>query len=215
MEWVKSRRASYAALTRAAVLEAARDAFVEHGFAATSIDDIARAAGVSKGAVYHHFASKEDLFAELFRRSQEAALDEATAQGAHIEPLWAQVHAIAGAFLSTYLSDPAARSLLRQSSSVLGLERCRRIDGELALPLITEVLRDLRARGELAPVPPEVTAQVILSVLCEAVSSIVAAPDPERALSEVRQVLHALLSGLRASPGNEDRPWTGGPTTAT
>ena len=68
------RREKYAALTKEAVLDAAKQLFVTEGFDATSVDDIARLSEVSKGAVYHHFSDKREVFAELFRATLASAV---------------------------------------------------------------------------------------------------------------------------------------------
>jgi AcrR family transcriptional regulator len=197
MSQVKSRRAEYAAMTRAGVLDAARALFVQNGYDATSMDDIARSSRVSKGAVYYHFADKQDLFAELFRATQASALEAAAEAAAPPGDPWGRVTAATEAFLATYLADSEARSLLRQSLPVLGFERCRAIDEEIALPLVRSMLEELRDGGEISPVPVAVTGRVIFSVLCEAASTIAAAPEPEVTFDEVRLVVGLLLSGLR------------------
>ncbi len=197
MTQVKSRRAEYAALTRTAVLDAARELFVQNGYEATSMDDIARSSRVSKGAVYYHFDDKQDLFAELFRATQAnaiAAAAEAVSRPGHP---WSRVEAATQAFLASYLADAEARSLLRQSLPVLGFERRRTIDEEIALPLVRGLLEELRDGGEIRPVPVAVTGRVIFSVLCEAASTIASAPEPEVTFDEVRSVVGLLLSGLR------------------
>jgi AcrR family transcriptional regulator len=197
---VRSRRAEYAALTHTAVLDAARLLFVQDGYEATSMDDIARSSRVSKGAVYYHFDDKQQLFAELFRSAQEAALRAAVEAASRPGEPWHRVEAATDAFLASYLADEEARSLLRQSLPVLGVERRRAIDEEIALPFIGAMLEELRDRGEIRPVPIAVTARVVFSVLCEAAGTIASAPEPEVTFDEVRVVVGLLLSGLRASP---------------
>jgi AcrR family transcriptional regulator len=197
MNQVKSRRAEYAALTRGAVLDAAQALFVQDGYEATSMDDIARSSRVSKGAVYYHFADKQDLFAALFRATQANALAAAAEAASQPGEPWSRVEAATDAFLANYLADADARSLLRQSLPVLGFERCRAIDEEVALPLVRGMLEELRDGGQIRPVPVAVTGRVIFSVLCEAASTIASAPEPEVTFAEVKSVVSLLLSGLR------------------
>ncbi|GAA3161789.1 MULTISPECIES: TetR/AcrR family transcriptional regulator [Streptomyces] len=168
---VKSRRAEHAALTRAALLDAAAELFAEKGFAATSIDDIATAARVSKGAVYHHFPDKKAIFDEVFRVVQGEVLDHvqeaavADTGGAERPPLETAVTAVES-FLSSYVTDARKRSLFRQSAGVLGVHRCRENYGELAHPLVLGLLEDLRSRGELQDVSREMAGSVIFGTLC-------------------------------------------------
>lgn len=197
---VKSRREEYAALTRAAVLEAAADLFAERGFDATSVDDIASTARASKGAVYHHFTDKRAIFDEVFRVSQQGVMTQteqavAALQGEENSP-WAISTAAVQGFLNSYVADVRKRSMLRQSAGVLGVRRCREIDDELALPLVMDLLKQLDERGELQPVPREMTAAVIFGTLCEAATSLAFAEHPDRAGKEAAQVVGYLLSGL-------------------
>ncbi|MEU3713671.1 TetR/AcrR family transcriptional regulator [Streptomyces catenulae] len=199
---VKSRRAEYAALTRAALLDAATELFAEKGFATTSIDDIATAARVSKGAVYHHFPDKKAIFDEVFRVGQGEVLahvrEEATAvdgDGA-ARPPWQVATTAVESFLGSYVTDARKRSLLRQSAGVLGVHRCREIDDELALPLVLGLLEELKARGELQDVSITMAGSVIFGTLCEAATSLALADDHEQAGREASQVVGYLLSGL-------------------
>ncbi|WP_406136714.1 TetR/AcrR family transcriptional regulator [Streptomyces sp. NBC_01089] len=197
---VKSRREEYAALTRAALLEASSELFVAKGFGPTSVDDIAAAARVSKGAVYYHFPDKRTIFDEVFRESQQAVMAhvaEAAASGQ--ESPWAIAEASVRAFLHSFEIDADKRSLLRQSAGVLGVERCREIDDELALPQMRFLLEVLENRGELQPVDLDTAATVIFGMLCEAATSVAFARNPKKAAREAGQVVVHLLSGLRKS----------------
>ena len=152
---------------------------------------------MSKGAVYYHFNNKQDTV----RRAVPGDPGERSG-GRGRSPSrpghpWSRVEAATHAFLASYLADAEARSLLRQSLPVLGFERCRAIDEEIALPLVRGLLEELRDGGEIRPVPVAVTGRVIFSVLCEAASTIASAPEPEVTFDEVRSVVGLLLSGLR------------------
>lgn len=196
MEDVKSRRERYAAMTRAAVLENARDLFVEHGFEATSVDDIARRAEVSKGAVYHHFSDKKLLFAELFSDVQQAAMQVVVAAAENADGNGERAVESARAFLRSYLADEEARTILRQAPSVLSQDRMREIDERIALPFVRDLLERLEASGQLQPVPIAATARMIFGVLCEATALVAERDDPVRAVEEAESVVLFMLSGL-------------------
>ncbi|MFB7601043.1 TetR/AcrR family transcriptional regulator [Streptomyces sp. NPDC056160] len=199
---VKSRRAECAAMTRAALLDAAAELFAEKGFDVTTIDEIATAARVSKGAVYHHFADKRAIFDEVFRVSQGEVLthvrkDVTAAAGADKDqPPWLVAVTAVQVFLDSYVADARKRSLLRQSAGVLGVHRCREIDDELALPLVLGLLEALQARGELQDVSIKMAGAVIFGTLCEAATSLALADDHEKAGREASQVVGYMLSGL-------------------
>jgi AcrR family transcriptional regulator len=196
-----SRRDMYAALTRTAILEAARKLFVKHGFDATSVDDIARESQLSKGAVYHHFHDKQQVFAEVYLDAEKVVV-EAVARAAMQPELtpWEQAETAARTALALYAADPDTRALLRQATSVLGAERTRILDAEVAMPLIQGLLAELSRLGQLLPMNIEVAGQLIFRLLAEGSMTISLADDPERASKDVEVVMLSMLTGLRAIP---------------
>lgn len=197
MSDVKSRRVAYAELTKAALLKCARELFIQNGFDRTSVDDIARRAQVSKGAVYHHFADKQSIFAELFRLEQ-AALIERIADGlALTDDPWVLVNATIRMFLNAYAGDSDSRAILHQAISVLGSDRAHQIDEELALPLVHTVLNELVRTGELRALPSATTSQLLFGLLCEAAIAVSRSVGPQETMHEVEEVVLHLLGGLR------------------
>jgi AcrR family transcriptional regulator len=200
-----SRREMYAAFTRTAVLDAAKALFVSKGFDATSVDEIAQASRTSKGAVYHHFADKREIFAEVFRTSQAEVMQAAFTAMPTAGTPWQQVDAATRAFLRGYVADDEARALLRQVMGVLGWDRVRAIDDEMALPIIRSMLKESVERGEATPVPIEATADLLFSLYCNAVLYIAAAPEPDRAARETEAAIFAMLDGLKTDRRTSDR----------
>lgn len=199
-----TRRGMHAELTRTAVLDAARTLFVAKGFDATSVDEIAQASQSSKGAVYHHFRDKQEIFAEVFRSSQSdimrAILPGALESMPEDASPWQQAMLAISAVLRCYVDNNEARVLLRESASALGWDRKQTVDEELALPLLRAVLNELIDAGEVVPVPVGVTAQLLYALLSTAGPIIAAAEDPAQAVSEIEPVLFSLLSGLHREP---------------
>lgn len=189
-----------AALTRAALLDAAKTLFVTKGFDATSIEDIAQLAQASKGAVYHHFSDKQEIFADVFRSSQavviQAAIDSMSGAG---QP-WDLVEATTQAFLRSYVADEDARALLRQVIGVLGRDRVRALDEEAALPFLRATLEEAVRTGQVRPTPIEATAELLFSLYCNAILFIAGAPDAARASSDVETVILFMLAGLKPTP---------------
>jgi AcrR family transcriptional regulator len=160
---VMNRRQEYKELTRAALLSAAAEQFADGGFAASGVDDIALAARVSKGTVYHHFADKADLFEAVFRKRQQQLLTEVTrATRRHLDP-WARLDAALSAYLRRAIADPAHRRLLQEAPVALGAQRCRDIDQELAIPAILAALTALDDAGELAQPATGMLARVLFA----------------------------------------------------
>jgi AcrR family transcriptional regulator len=194
-----NRREMYAAQTRAAVLEAARELFAERGFEATSVDDIARVSQSSKGAVYHHIRDKQEMFAEVFVESQEAVMLKAVAsmpQGNRTA--WESIELATKAFLQHYVAHDEARTLLRQALGVLGWDRMRDLDQRAAFPMLRATLEEAIGAGDARPVPVEAAAELLFSMFCNAVLFIAASNDADKAASEVESVVLMLLTGLRA-----------------
>ncbi len=191
------RRMEYKELTRAALLEAATELFAQRGFAASSIDDVAASARVSKGAVYYHFADKAELFEAVFRERQQQLIVKVTdAAGRHRDP-WKQLDVALGAYLEGTVADATQRALLQQAPAALGAERCRQVDEQLALPVLLAALNGLQQTGELVQPPTEMLARVLFSALCEAAMTAGTDPNPRRAQREARAALRAITAGLR------------------
>jgi AcrR family transcriptional regulator len=197
---VKRRRDEYKELTRAALLKAATEQFAEHGFAATTMDDIAMSARVSKGAVYYHFVDKAELFEAVFRDRQQQLLAKVGAAYARHSNPWRQLDAALGAYLQGTVADATQRALLQQAPAALGTERCRQIDEQLGLPLLLAALNALQESGELAPQPTEMLARVLFSALCEAAMTAGADPHTSAAQRQASAALRAITAGLRRQP---------------
>ena len=197
---VKGRREEYKELTRAAILEAAAEQFSERGFSTTTIDQVARTARVSKGAVYHHFADKAELFEAVFRdRQQHLLASVATAAAGRADP-WEQLDAALAAYVDGTVADNVHRSLLQQAPAALGAERCRQIDQQLGLPVLLAALDTLHRTGELAPQPTEMLARLLFSALCEAAMTAGADSQPSRGRGQATAALRAITAGLRRQP---------------
>lgn len=188
----------YAALTRTAILDAARKLFVQRGFDATSVDDIARESQLSKGAVYHHFRDKQQVFAEVYLDAEKTVITAvAEAAAAPDLPPWERAEVAARTSLALYAADPDTRALLRQATSVLGAERTRSLDAEVAMPLIEGLLSELSRLGLLQPMNIDVAAQLVFRLLGEGSMTIALAEDPAQASNDVETVTLAMLRGLR------------------
>jgi AcrR family transcriptional regulator len=194
---VKSRRELYAALTRSAVLDAARRLFVTQGFDETSVDDIARLAETSKGAVYHHFPDKQAIFVEVFKASQAEVIQSVAEHAARAGTAWEIFVESATSFVRAYLENADARSLLRQVLSVLGKTKAQSLDEELSLPALRAMLTELDRLGELRPMPIDTAAQMVYYLLCDAATTVATAADPADSASETIHVVLLMLGGLR------------------
>ncbi len=201
MPEVKSRRGEYTEATRRALLDAAATLFTERGFARTSLDDVAAVARVTKGAIYHHFASKPGLFEALF---DEVELSE---NGAARVAFEAESDPMAGtlAALDQFLlacSDPVYGTLVfREAPLALGWDAWRRCEEKYSYALLTDMLDALAAAGVIPSQYGEALPSIAFGMLGAAGQLLArtAEPDRERVRAECRMPFVALLTGLAAS----------------
>ncbi|MGL5444916.1 MAG: TetR/AcrR family transcriptional regulator, partial [[Mycobacterium] stephanolepidis] len=184
------RREWYAALTRAAIVDVARVQFVERGFEETSVDDIAEGAQVSKGAVYHHFKDKQEIFIDVYREATKGIIEDVVKVLVDV-PVgsWERIEAAASAVTRGYTNQAEPRSLVRQVMGVLGAERTQELEGELALPLIRTLLQEADEADLLSDVSIETASQLIFRVLCESSLLIANSDNPGKASAEVEVVM--------------------------
>ena len=178
------------------LLETARELFATKGFAETSIEDIVSRAGVTRGALYHHFGGKADIFRavvedeaeRLAKRLQRAALKE--------QDPWRQIEAGCLEFLDACL-DPAVRQIgLLDAPAVLGWQELREIDLRHSLALLLQSLEGAMAEGKLRRRPPAPLAHLLFGAMSEAGMLVARATDTRRAMKEVSREVRALLGGL-------------------
>jgi AcrR family transcriptional regulator len=193
----KRTQAERSAATRRALVAAARPLFTERGYAAVGTDEIARAAGVSRGALYHQFAGKEELFAAVYE-TVEAELAERLAGGLAGTPGDAAAVLRAGvdAWLAACAEPEVHRIVLIEAPAALGWERWRGIGRRYGVGLVEATVARLIEAGAVAEQPVRPLAHVLVGALEEAALYAARAPDREAATAEVRAALHAVLGGL-------------------
>jgi AcrR family transcriptional regulator len=195
---VKRTQAERSQATRDALIEAARPLFAERGYAAVGTEEIVRAAGVTRGALYHHFGGKRDLFEAVYERI-EVELAQRIAGGALNAGATAPLDAMrAGAemFLQAATEPEAQRIVLLDGPSVLGWDRWREIAAEHGLGLIEATLQAAIEAGAIAEQPVRPLAHVLMGALDEAAMLVARAEDPELMRAEVGRTLDTLLAGL-------------------
>jgi AcrR family transcriptional regulator len=184
--------------TRGALIAAARPLFAERGYAAVGTEEIVRAAGVTRGALYHHFGGKRDLFEAVYEQI-EAELAERIAAGALAANAGSPLEAMrAGAdmFLQACTEPEAQRIVLLDGPSVLDWDRWREIAAKYGLGLIEASLEAAIEAGAIAPQPVRPLAHVLMGALDEAAMLVARAEDPERMREEVGRTLDTLIGAL-------------------
>lgn len=195
---MKSKRtqADRTAATREALVAAARPLFAEHGYAAVSTDQIARAAGVTRGALYHQFAGKEEVFAAVFEQLEGEVADRLAAQLANVaDPAELLRDGIDG-WLAACAEPEVHRIVLIEAPAALGWQRWREIGQRYGVGLVEAAIQSLVEAGLLPEQPVRPLAHVLVGALEEAALYAASAPDRERATAEVRAALLQLMEGM-------------------
>jgi AcrR family transcriptional regulator len=196
----KTRREEYADATREALVVAAGELFTSEGYQQVGIEAIARKARVTRGAFYHHFSDKAELFDALVVSLQTAAADRVRAV-AEAVPKSRRIRAGIREFLEV-CSEPAYRHLVIEAApAVLGAARCREIEEAHIYGLLIAALSGGVPQDEPLVANPYLAARMIGRMVCEAALLLDDADDPEtlkaEALAIVEQTLTTLTSGKR------------------
>lgn len=193
----KSRRDEYAELTRAAIISAAVKCFAADGFARTSIDAVAEHARVSKGAVYHHFTDKSELFAAAFTALEERLLAHVSIALVGIEDPWQLIATGIDAFLAECCRPDFCRIALQEAPAALGWQRWKQVEDRYFLGLVAAGLDNLSQAGLIEVPSVEITARMFLAAAGEAGLALATAPDPPAHREHMAALLMRLLTGLR------------------
>jgi AcrR family transcriptional regulator len=189
-------QAERSATTRAALLMAGRQLFADRGFAGAGREEIAERAGVTRGALYHHFATKQDLFVAVVE-DLESELGQrlVAAASAGSDPL-EELRLGCQAFLDAALDPAVRRIVLLDAPAVLGWQAWRELDERFGLGLIKMVLDSVMAAGLIEAQPVDPLAHMLLAALNEAAMLVALADDPDAARALVGASVDRLLARL-------------------
>ena len=191
-----NRRVAQGDATRAALIREARALFGERGYAETSVDDVVAQAGMTKGAVYHHFTGKEDLFRAVFEQVHREVTDQAAAEFLGPDP-WEALLAGCRLWVDAHL-DPAVRRIaLEDARSVLGWDVVRDVENRFGAVALRGALRRAMHAGVLERQPLRPLALLLIGALGEGCLYIAEADDPVLARAEVRELVTRMLSAFR------------------
>lgn len=185
--------AADAAKTARRILEVAATHFAEKGYTAASIDEIAQAAQVTRGAVYHHYTSKPGLFTAVAAAQQQHIADAIMAATVESDPRDA-LHEGSHAFLDAITRGAAARVLLIDGPAVLGREEWRRLDAEGPEQ---ELRTGLREAG-ISPALLDPLTAALSGAMNELALWLAARPDAEDARSDAHAALDRVLQAVAA-----------------
>jgi len=188
-------RADMIAETRASLIAAGREAFGTIGYAAASMDEMTAAAGLTRGALYHHFGDKKGLFAAVLDQIDAEMTVRLRAVSARAPDRWTGFRDECIAYLAMALEPEIQRIVLRDGPAVLGDPWNWPIQND-CIRMMTGGLGELVAEGVLAPLDPEAIARLIVGATQHAAQWIAQAPNPEAALKAATDAFDAMLEGL-------------------
>ena len=189
------------AATRGAILQAAGELFSRQGFAATTVDEIAAAAGVAKGAVYHHFPAKEAMFEAVFEETSLVLVRRVMAASMNARDVLDGMVVGSRAYFAACAEPAVGQVILRDGPTVLGWEKWRRIDSEHFGRMIPAALGAAMDQGLLARRPVEPLARLLVGAVTEAAVACAVSDDPAGTGREHVAALEAVIDGLRVKGG--------------
>lgn len=184
--------------TRSKLIATGRLLFAEHGFAATSTEDILGASGVSRGAMYHHFSSKTELFQAVFEAVEEDLTNEimvASTAGGETDPMRILDLGFA-AFLDQCRRPEVQRIVMLEGPTVLGWDTWHEIDERFAFGTVKFVLSMAAQSGRLEEASVDPLSHLLVGAIMQAGMVVARAEDPEEAKQAMVASWTQLLSSL-------------------
>jgi AcrR family transcriptional regulator len=200
MPGVKSRRELYSEATRAALLDEATALFAQRGYTGTSLEDVASASQVTRGAVYHHFASKQALFEAVLDRQEARVTADVIAAASTADPWVAAMRAL-DAYL-THCCDPVyGRLVWLEGPAALGWHRWRETEKDHSYGLVERFIRDLVDGGYLRDTAFDSLVRFSFWMLGGAGLAVAEAPpeDKPRVRDEWRYLIGQAINSFRVT----------------
>ena len=200
-----TRKAEQSRETQDRLIKAAKELFATKGYAGAAMEELVAKAGLSRGALYHQYQDKRDLFRAVFVAVEEDLGQRIAMEVASETDPWKQLQAGARAFLKS-ASDPVIRRIvLVDGPSVLGWEEWRRIDAQHSLGMVRMIFEMNIAAGNILEQPVDPLAHLIVGALNEAALAVAAADDPDGAREEFAESIIRVLDAFRAVAKPSDR----------
>lgn len=180
------------------ILVVARERFAADGYDNTFVDNIAERAGMTKGALYHHFEGKKGLFAAVFENEQRAIGEAVNRAARGTKDSWQRFLRGCRGFFEAVLDPGVQRITLIDAPAVLGWEAMRDLEDEHVTSLLRLGLAQVIADGHLPEQRVEPLAHLLHGAMCEAAMTVARSSDPERESRDSMAALERLLNGIAA-----------------
>ena len=171
-------RAAQGAATRATLIDVACKLFGDKGFQETSLDEVVARAKVTKGALYHHFQGKDDLFRAVYEQVQKEVSDKVVAEFLRPDP-WEALQVGCELWIDAHLDPAVQRIAMRDARAVLGWEAVREVESRYGAVPLRGVLRRAIRQGIIEPYPLRPLGLIMMGALTEACFYVADAEDRE------------------------------------
>uniref|UniRef100_A0A8I0CTP0 TetR/AcrR family transcriptional regulator n=1 Tax=Pseudomonas tritici TaxID=2745518 RepID=A0A8I0CTP0_9PSED len=196
---VTKRRTETMEENRAKLVMAARKAFAERGFAASSMDELTASVGLTRGALYHNFGDKKGLLAAVVAQMDGEMAQRAKADAAHASDDWERLLAEGVAYIKMALDPEVRRIVLLDGPAFLG-DPTQWPSQNNCLESTRQTIQKMLERGVLKAVDADAAAHMLNSAAMNAALWVAASNDPEKALPSIIEVFTQLASGLYKPP---------------
>ena len=194
----KTTRQSMAEATRDKLVRVAHDLFSQQGYAQTSLDTIVTKAQMSKGAVYHHFKNKQQVYAACYEyQAQQVA--QYIAQTPPTDDAWQDALNQCQAFLDFVIKKGKASMPLQEVISVLGYDSWLKLDTRHTMGIIVDTVERLQKAKLIKPYPTSLLAQTFYGLLVSSAMSLSASKPNKQSLQQQKMLVQDMLSGLRVN----------------
>ncbi|QIK65668.1 TetR/AcrR family transcriptional regulator [Nocardioides sp. HDW12B] len=191
---VRARRAH----TKRALVSVARDLFARQGFAATSLEEIVAGADVTKGALYHHFRGKQDLYGEVLATVEDDARERIRARIADVADPWERALVGLREFLTVAQGEEYRRIVILEGPVVLGYERFREQEERSTYGLVQDIVGGLLSPYDLPESQLAAFTRLFFGAMSATASAVAQAPDPQQAADDAEGAVVLVLAGIRS-----------------
>ena len=200
---MRSRRLEYSESTREALVDSALDLFTERGYANTSLDEVAKRARVTKGALYHHFAGKQALFEAVFDLVEQTTMTRlAEILGGATGDVWDSVMEGLRQYMKVCLEPSYQRIVIHEGPVVMGWQRWKECEDRYSFSVVRAGVELLVNSQVIVDLPVDTTARLLFGALWSGATLIAGSEDPQSTSEQVFDTLVRLLEGhRRLNPG--------------
>ncbi|WP_028778964.1 TetR/AcrR family transcriptional regulator [Shimazuella kribbensis] len=177
------------ALTIERLLELARNQFTNKGYSKVNLEDVVREAGVTRGALYHHFANKQGLFRAVLETVQQEIAERVQSEAAKSDDVWEQLLLGCRGFVCAAIEERNKRIMLIDGPAVFGWEVWRAMDEQNSMRLLKEQLQLIEQQGNMQPLSVEALTHFLSGSLNESALWIAQQSNQTKSLEDTMNVI--------------------------